>query len=203
VRSRGRHGGSRMATGLFLTGCLAVLGGTFVLGVIAGRLWPRSPAGPSETAAKAARDASPARALDRTGRPVEPAPTLTFYHELTAPLTAPPPARPPKPARADRADKAEAAAPKPERGTLPEPPAPAAGSAFTVQVAAYKAKEPADALRARLSAVGLDAYVIQIDVTSGARFRVRVGSFATREAAQQVADRIGREQSLSAFVTSR
>jgi cell division protein FtsN len=196
VRSRGRHG-SRMATGLFLTGCLAVLGGTFVLGVIAGRLWPRSPAAPSETTAKASRDASPARALDRTGRPVEPAPTLTFYHELTAPLTAPPPARPPKPARANRAAKAEAAAPKPEAD------APVTGSGFTVQVAAYKAKEPADALRARLSAIGLDAHVIQIDVTSGARFRVRVGSFATREAAQQVADRIGREQSLSAFVTSR
>jgi cell division protein FtsN len=201
VRSRGRHGGSRMATGLFLTGCLAVLGGTFVLGVIAGRLWPRSLAAPSETTAKASRDTAAARPLDRTGRPVEPAPTLTFYHELTAPLAAPPPARPPKPARPDRVDKAEAA-PKAERAALPELPAPGA-AAFTVQVAAYKAREPAEALRGRLSTVGLDAYVIQIDATSGARFRVRVGSFATREAAQQVADRIGREQSLSAFVTSR
>jgi cell division septation protein DedD len=194
-----------MATGLFLTGCLAVLVGTFVLGVIAGRLWPRSPAAPSETTAKASREAS-ARALDRTGRPVEPAPTLTFYHELTAPLAtaplaAPPPAKPPKPARADRADKAEAA-PKPERAAPPELAAPGA-AAFTVQVAAYKAKEPAEALRARLSAAGLDVYVIQIDGTSRARFRVRVGSFATREAAQQLADRVGREQSLSAFVTSR
>jgi cell division protein FtsN len=190
-----------MATGLFLTGCLAVLGGTFVLGVIAGRLWPRSPAASSETMAKASREASATRTLDRSGRPLEPAPALTFYHELTAPLTAPPPARPPKPARPDRADRAEAA-PKPERAALPEPPTSAA-AAFTVQVAAYKAKEPAEALRARLSAAGLDAYVFQIDVTTGARFRVRVGSFTTRDAAQHVADRIGREQALSAFVTSR
>lgn len=175
---RGRRDGNRMATGLFLTGCLAVLGGTFVLGVMAGRLWPRAPAAQSPTTAKAA-----------TARTAEPAPTLTFYQELTAPLTSPPPAKPSKPGRVDKGDK-------------PEAPGPTA-SAFTVQVAAYKSKEPAEALRARLAAGGLEAYVIQVDAATGARFRVRVGSFATREAAQQIADRIGSERSLSAFVTSR
>jgi DedD protein len=76
-------------------------------------------------------------------------------------------------------------------------------AAFTVQVGAYKAREPAEALRARLAAGGHHAYVVQIDAPGSVRFRVRVGSFATREAAQQVADRIGSERSLSAFVTSR
>jgi cell division septation protein DedD len=192
-----------VATGLFLAGCLAVLCGTFVLGFIAGRLWSRAPAGLSTTAAKASKDTPPARPVDRTGRPVEPPPTLTFYHELTAPLAAPPPVKPPSPARTDKTDAKADAAPKPERAALPEMPAPGTAAAFTVQVAAYKAREPAEALRTRLSAAGLDAYVIQIDATSGARFRVRVGSFGTREAAQHVADRIGRERSLSAFVTSR
>ncbi len=68
---------------------------------------------------------------------------------------------------------------------------------------AYKPREPADALRARLAAAGHDAYVAQVDAPGSVRFRVRVGSFATREAAQQVADRIGSERSLSAFVTAR
>jgi len=192
-----------MATGLFLTGCLAVLGGTFMLGVMAGRLWPRAPAAQSPTTAKAAKEALPARPGDKTARTAEPAPTLTFYQELTAPLTSPPPAKPSKPGRVDKGDKPEAA-PKPERATMPEAPGPGpTASAFTVQVAAYKSKEPAEALRARLAAGGLDAYVIQVDAASGARFRVRVGTFATREAAQQIADRIGSERSLSAFVTSR
>src|SRR5688572_20192579 len=102
---RGRRDGNRMATGLFLTGCLAVLGGTFMLGVMAGRLWPRAPAAQSPTAAKAAKEAAPARPGDKTARPAEPAPTLTFYQELTAPLTSPPPAKPSKPGRVDKGDK--------------------------------------------------------------------------------------------------
>jgi len=146
---------------------------------------------------------SPARAGDRGGRPTEPAPALTFYSELTAPLTAPPPAKPAKPPRVERSAKLDAA-PKNEGTAATEIPRPAPNqAAFTVQVGAYKAKEPAEALRARLAAGGHDAYVVQIDAPGSVRFRVRVGSFATREAAQQVADRIGSERSLSAYVTSR
>jgi len=182
---------------LFLTGCLAVLGLTFLLGVLAGRQWPRAQSPLSPTAAKAAKEAAPLRGGDRAARPTEPAPTLTFYHELTAPLTSPPPAKSAKPGRVDKPETS-----KPAPTELPATASPQS-AAFTIQVAAYKSKEPAEALRARLASGGLDAYVAQIDATSGARFRVRVGAFATREAAQQVADRIGSERSLSAFVTAR
>jgi cell division septation protein DedD len=98
------------------------------------------------------------------------------------------------------------AAPKPlPPASLPESPAPApTPGAFTVQVGAYKAREPADALRARLVAAGHDAYVAEIDSAGSARYRVRIGSFATREAARLAADRIiAGERSLSAFVTAR
>jgi len=194
---RARRDGNRTATVLFLVGCLAVLGGTFMLGVVAGRFWPRPPSSQVPTAAKGARELSPARAGDRGARPPEPAP------ELTAPLTAPPPAKPAKPPRVERSAKLDAA-PKNEGTAATEIPRPAPNqAAFTVQVGAYKAKEPAEALRARLAAGGHDAYVVQIDAPGSVRFRVRVGSFATREAAQQVADRIGSERSLSAYVTSR
>ena len=54
-----------------------------------------------------------------------------------------------------------------------------------------------------LAAGGYEAYVVQVDAPGSARFRVRVGSFAARDEAQQVADRIGTERSLPAFVTSR
>ncbi|HXL45654.1 MAG TPA: SPOR domain-containing protein [Candidatus Binatia bacterium] len=200
---RARRNGNRTASVLFLVGCLAVLGGTFMLGVMAGRFWPRPPSSQGPTAARGAKEASPARTGDRAARQTEPAPTLTFYQDLTAPLTAPPPVKPSKPPRVEKSDKLEAA-PKTEGTAAAEIPRPAPNqAAFTVQVGAYKAREPAEALRARLAAGGHDAYVVQIDAPGSVRFRVRVGSFATRDAAQQVADRIGTERSLSAFVTSR
>jgi len=201
---RARRNRNRTASVLFLVGCLAVLGGTFMLGVLAGRFWPRPPSSQGPTAARGAKEASPARGGDRAARQAEPAPTLTFYQDLTAPLTSPPPVKPAKPPRVEKSGDKPDAAPPTEGIAAPEIPRPAPNqAAFTVQVGAYKAREPAEALRARLAAGGHPAYVVQIDAPGSVRFRVRVGSFTTREAAQQVADRIGSERSLSAFVTSR
>jgi cell division protein FtsN len=171
---------------LFAVGCLGVLGATFTLGVMAGRFWPR---GPSAQSATATKEAAPARGADRTARPTEPAPALTFYQDLTAPLTAPPPVK----------------AARTQPITVPEAAAPASSpGAFTIQVGAYKAREPAEALRARLTAAGHDAYVAEIDAAGSVRYRVRVGSFATRETAQRAADKIvAGERTLSAFVTAR
>ena len=203
--ARGRRAPSRLASTLFVVGCFGVLGATFMAGVMAGRFWPRQPSTPSATVAK---ESAPARGVDKPARPTtEPAPALTFYQDLTAPLTAPPPpvkaAKPGRLEKVERIDKAEAA-PKPERAALPETSVPASPGAFTIQVGAYKAREPAEALRARLAAVGHDAYVAEIDASGSVRYRVRVGSFATREAAQAAADKIvGAERKLSAFVTAR
>jgi cell division protein FtsN len=223
ARGRSRRGGSRIATALFLVGCLGVLGLAFALGVVTGRSWPRSST-PITVVAKGSKEPS---------RPTEPAPALTFYQELTAPLSSPPPpakSRPPRvepprleTARAEtlRADTPRAEAPRAEKSDKPDtaskadavaaapaipaaPAKPALGpTTFTVQVAAYKAREPADALRAKLAATGYEAYVVQVDTPGSARYRVRVGSFVARESAQQVADRIVGERSLPAFVTSR
>ena len=202
MTGRGRRQPSRLASLLFLFGCLAVLGTTFVLGVFAGRFWPREPSAPTSTLAKGSREAAAARlGGDRASRPSEPAPTLTFYQDLTAPLTAPPPpAKPTKPARIDKSDKSDAAS---RADVAPTTEIPRAGAGFTVQVGAYKAREPADAMRSKLAAAGLEAYVAQIDAPAGVRFRVRVGSFGTRAAAQEIADRIGRERALPAYVTTQ
>jgi DedD protein len=208
---RGRHAPSRLASMLFVVGCLGVLGATFGLGVMAGRFWPRPQPVPSVTVEKDAAPARPgektARAGDKTTRPAETGPALTFYQDLTAPLTAPPPPRSDKPGRAEKSDKPATAeaVPKPERSTPPDAAATAATpGAFTIQVGAYKAREPADALRARLAAAGHDAYVAEIDASGSVRYRVRIGSFATREAAQLAANKIvASERKLSAFVTAR
>jgi len=92
MAARGRRS-SPTARLLVLVGIVAVLGGTFLAGVYAGRIWSARAA----VVAAHVPDTEPARrGPGRGGRlPEVPAPQLTFYRELTAPLTAPPP--PPRP----------------------------------------------------------------------------------------------------------
>ena len=198
MAAKKKSGGGGGGSFLVVVGCLAVLGGTFTLGVMAGRRWPGVPFAKSEPAVKPARE----RDRDGSARAPEPTLTLTFYQELTAPLTSPPPVKPAKPPRVEKPDalKPDAAKAEPAKSEALERVEPATGR-FTVQVGAYKAKEPAEALRARLAAQGHDAYIVEADGPGGVRFRVRVGSFGTREAAQ--ASRVAVDRSLSTFVTVR
>jgi cell division protein FtsN len=195
MASRSRRGGGGMSTFFVAVGGLAILGATFVLGLMVGRFWPGLPPVPSAAVAKAPRE----RVRERETRAPETPPRLTFYEELTAPLTAPPAARPAKP-RAETA-RAEATKPEPPKADKAEALAPPAPGRFTVQVGAYKAREPAEALRARLAAAGHDAYVAEMDVA--VRFRVRVGAYATREAAREAAVRIAAGRAFSTYVTAR
>jgi cell division protein FtsN len=226
-----RSGG---AAGLFvLIGILAILAVTFAAGTYAGRIWATRP---QLVAAVSPAEREPARRGGDTRAPrvTEPAPRLTFYQELTAPLTAPPP--PPKPAKSSPPPLLTTTAPPskvamPERVsstaaeiTLPQtlvgrdgattisnrPPTPHAGlaspataetstSRFTIQVAAYRQRPPADALRATLAAAGHDARVVENDAPNGVRFRVQIGDFASRDAARDAAARF----TGSTFVTTR
>jgi DedD protein len=223
--ARGRQSGSRFGTFLVLAGIGGVLSVTFVAGVWTGRHWPllTTPAPPP-----AAVDTVTGKRVadERKGAPSA-LPALTFYQELKAPLTAPPP--PPKPAKAGRPpDLAKAAAPpsvaapapavapsRPEPAALPEPSRSDAGTArpesssadrntrFTLQVAAYNARPPADTLRAMLAASGHDARVVESDTRGGVRYRVQVGLFDSREAAQEARARLASERALQSFVTTR
>src|SRR5512134_2871739 len=202
---RGRRGGgSRIGTFQVLAGIAGVLGATFVAGVWTGHHWPVIVGNP-RTRAPAEPPPAGRRPGDRP-RAAEPLPTLTFYHELTAPLTAPPPppkrartARPPEPKHdePDRSDGASATV----RTALP--PASDAGERFTVQVAAYSARALAETLRATLAAAGHDARVVEAASGSGVRYRVQVGTFSTREAAREAALRLADERSQPTFVTTR
>ena len=212
---RGRQQGSRTGTFLVLAGIVGVLTATFIAGVWTGHNWPVITGSPRPPVA--AEPAPPRRvAADRSPRAADTLPALTFYHDLTAPLTAPPPpskpapVRPPKPAEprreeAGRADvaRAEAAAP-PAAAPRVELPAAGQGSGrFTVQVAAYNVRPLAEALRATLAAAGHDARVLESESGTGARYRVQVGSFPTREAAREVGARLAAERAQPTFVTTR
>ncbi|PYM41348.1 MAG: hypothetical protein DME12_11855 [Candidatus Rokuibacteriota bacterium] len=198
---RGGHG-ALAGSFLLVLGCLSVLGTAFMLGVVAAHVWPGFPIGLTSSAlpAKTGKERS-----ERSARAPESTPTLTFYQELTAPLTAPPLPKPLKPARVERAAEPAktVAAERSDALASANAPAPARDGGFTVQVGAYKTREPAEALRARLAAAGQDAYIVDADGPRGARFRVRVGAFATREAARAAAARLAADRSVPTFVTTR
>src|SRR2546425_10936586 len=88
---RARRNGNRTASVLFLVGCLAVLGGTFMLGVMAGRFLPRPPSSPGPPPAGGAKEGAPARTGGRAGRPTEAAPAPALLQGPDAPAPAPPP----------------------------------------------------------------------------------------------------------------
>jgi cell division septation protein DedD len=218
----GRHG-SRTGTILVLVGLVSILGVTFGTGFYAGRLTGPRLSAETPVAREARRGLGGGRLAEPAGTPDMP--DLTFYHDLTAPLAAPPPApkaarRPsPPPTAAPPAPAAPAPPqspapssssgasislpPPPERGPRPGPGEPSPRVRYTVQVGAYRARQPAEILRSSLVAAGHDAHVVAIDAPGGVRYRVRVGSFATREDAREAADRLASAGVVSAFVTTR
>ena len=161
---------------------------------------------------------------DRTPEPTE---KLTFYQTLTEPLNGGGPARPePKPVtvKVSAPSPAPAAAPVPAATAPPPvslPPAPgkaaapaspvakpaaspAAGPPWTVQVGAFKNRRQAEDTRQQLAAAGLDAYVASVAAQDGQpRFRVRVGTYRSREEAAAAAERIRVQRSLTAFATPK
>ena len=233
----------RLASLLFGIGCLVVLGATFSLGVAAGRRWPSglpglggAPAAPAAAAAAPVAAATARGEREGSRRPegrgfdkdkakttADGSPVLTYYHELTAPLTStPPPARgaaktEPKtaetiksaPRSAEALKSVASAAASPVEAPLRErTPVASAGSPtselrFTVQVGAFALRAQAEALRARLAEGGQEVYVTEAETGGVAQYRVRVGTFATREAARDAAARLATERRLATYVTTR
>src|SRR5262249_35027115 len=191
MAARGGHRGGL----LVVIGVVTIFAVTFGAGVYAGRIWmARSTVTPVRMTEADTGRRGPSRGMKLAETP---SPQLTFYHELTAPLTPPPP--PPKPAKAVRPllgpSPAASALPAQRPGEQPDalatslpPPVTTsvAGSAtttrFTVQVASYRVRPQAEALRESLVSAGHDARVVEADA-HGPVYRVQVGEFPTREAA--------------------
>jgi cell division protein FtsN len=75
---------------------------------------------------------------------------------------------------------------------------------WTVQVSAFRSRTLADELRNRLAARGFDVHVFASTTEDGrARYRVRVGAYASRGEAERVAGDLRSERGLNPIVTSR
>jgi cell division protein FtsN len=82
--------------------------------------------------------------------------------------------------------------------------APGLSVPYTIQVGAYKNRRQADDSRQQLASAGLDAYVVTLAAQEGvARYRVRIGTYRSREEAAAVAERLRTQRSLTTFVTPK
>lgn len=89
---------------------------------------------------------------------------------------------------------------------IPEPPAPAVSSEepkpLVVQVTAVRSRTEADSIATRLKRKGYAAFVFVPDGTDQLGvFRVRIGPFATRREADDVARRLEREEKYKPWIT--
>lgn len=92
------------------------------------------------------------------------------------PLYAPPPA-PPKPTESAKVEPPPAVAPAPAKDARTAAPAADEGTRFQLQAGAFRTPEDADAMRARLALMGLDARVFPIEQAGTTLYRVRLGPY--------------------------
>jgi len=157
-------------------------------------------------------------------------PTLVAGAPVVKPVEPPKPAEPlkaPEPVKPE--PLAEAPTPKPEPVALPETPkaepvptrthdagllkeafgkmqkAPetAADGAWSIQLAAYQDRAEADRFAAGLRDKGYAPYIVEAAVAGkGTWFRVRMGRFATKDAAGRYLEDFKRETAMNAIVTT-
>lgn len=132
------------------------------------------------------------------------------------PATGSPPPPPPAKAASAAANKAE---PAPAKGGVPAtvgtagttksappaaappPPASPVKGGYTVQVAAVKQRNEAEAIARRLVSRGYEAYVVEPGVSGARMYRVRVGSYADRGDAEKVVKRLAQEERFKPWIT--
>jgi cell division septation protein DedD len=74
---------------------------------------------------------------------------------------------------------------------------------YTIQVASFSQLSLAKGLANRLMKKGLDAYVVIVDLPSkGTMYRVRIGHFKSRAAAQKAAEQVQQTEGLAFFITT-
>lgn len=126
---------------------------------------------------------------------------LTYDKHLEGPNPPPEPLRQPSAApsplpRATAVPALETSAATPLGAADPSLKEPA-GQGFVVQVAAVRKRAEAETIARRLTTKGYPTFV----TTSGANFRVRVGKYDDRRAAESVAGRLEREEHFKPWIT--
>jgi cell division septation protein DedD len=183
-----------------VVGALIVLAATFVLGLNVGKQVALRQLEGSRAGDLEALDRAPA------APPSKPEP-LTFHDRLTKESPAPPPppepaarAEPPAPAPPPAAPPAPAASAQAPPRVEPSPPSgDPALKPWTVQLAASEDRAEAERLAARF--VALNPRIEEAVIPGKGRFyRVRVGSFETKDAAQRYLRDVGRETGAKGIV---
>jgi DedD protein len=132
-------------------------------------------------------------------------PAIADAAEAPADKTAETPAPPAVPAKpVDKTPAKAVAAPPPDKPQPPtddpkalaaleghsDAPAEAAGKSFAVQIAAYSSADKAKSMRDQLVANGMKSYTESVSTTQGLRTRVRLGPFASRDAADRAREKL-------------
>ena len=147
---------------------ILIVGGVFVGGILVGR----SLDSPLPAAVEASSEPS-------TEEPPAESPATPLIEAGTSSA----PAEPPDPVPPLPSDPAPAAVPSPPPATTAPPPPPLSATQgdFTIQVAAVRDQQAAEALQQELTALGLQVY---LEAAPRGLIRVRVGRFVSREAAR-------------------
>ncbi|HEY8369918.1 MAG TPA: SPOR domain-containing protein [Thermodesulfobacteriota bacterium] len=142
--------------------------------------------------------------------PVLPPPVAPPPEPSPEAATAPPSALPGQPSASPAASLPAASpvpSPAPEAPVAAAPgvpPGPGGPVTFTVQVGAFRSAEQARALAARLLQRGYEAYVVTVDLGAqggqGIWHRVRIGRFAERQPAVELATRVAATERVPAQV---
>jgi DedD protein len=197
-----------------VVGALVIVGVVFVLGLNVGRQVATRQAGSARAGDLDALDRAP------TAAPAVDGASLTFHDQLVKQKPAPQPsvtaavaapiasspvtagsaaaAHPERSAVAGGAESRDAASTaERSRGTKPS----ASSGDFTIQIGATQQRSEADRISVRYRS--LNPRVETADVQGKGRwYRVRVGSFATREAAERYRHDVSRETGVTGYVTA-
>lgn len=221
---------SRQVVSLVIVG-LVVLGAAFVLGVVVGKKLSadgRTDSAPDLLSALDAKASTPLTFHEELTQktpalPSPPPPPAAAQPtvQAEAPAEETPPAKALEPVpEAAKPEPALAEIAKPEAPDEPVPtavragalhqaferaqkPPSAANGAFSLQLSASQDRAEAERLVAKLRGEGYSPYIISAEVPGrGTWFRVRMGSFASKEAATEYLKDFRRETQYEAFVAS-
>jgi DedD protein len=91
--------------------------------------------------------------------------------------------------------------PLPEASPRAAAPASSGGGQVVIQVFSSPEKDQAERIQKRLASGGQKAFLSPVDVGGRTMYRVRIGPFATRDAAQQVAEQVRKGYKLDTWIT--
>jgi cell division protein FtsN len=154
--------------------------------------------------------ATPSSQMSPAPPPAPPTPPVAAK-PAPVPPAAQAPSLPPAPAKtadgrsADEGSAGAISGPPHSNNAAASAPTPnGSATPYTIQVGAYKNRRQADDSRQQLASAGLDAYVVTLAAQEGvARYRVRVGTYRSREEAAAAAERLRTQRSLTTFVTPK